>query len=343
MAQPADLKRLHAWLQTALEIELAVIPPYLVALLSIELPGNRVPAELIRSVMIEEMLHLALVANVMNAVGARPRLDRNAIPEFPLTLTFEGKPFRDRAFPVDLAPFSAATIDTFLQIEAPRQTHAANMFSVELGVPAPTVGEFYSKIEDLLVELDAEGGLFRSGTSQISQDYYWAGGGRIVEVTDLATAREALDLVIAQGEGAPQPATSEAAGFTHQMTTGHYFRFLEIAKGRFFGEDDDPAGDPTGATIAVDFSATYPVKVSPKAADYPAGSPLAKLNDDFNRRYTAMLRQLEEAFNGSPRTLYTAIMDSMHELTPLAHEMMKLPTGEPDGSVGCPTFEWMDS
>lgn len=343
MTQSSDLGRLHQWLQTALELELAVIPPYLVALLSIELPGNRAPAELIRSVMIEEMLHLALVANVMNAVGARPRLDRRAIPSYPLTLTFEGKPFRDRAFPIDLAPYSEAAIDTFLKIEMPREIHALNNFAVEIDVPALTVGEFYSKIEDLLSTLDAMGGLFKPDSSQIAQDFYWSGGGRIIQVTNLTTARAALDLVITQGEGAPQPTTAQAAGFGSTMTIGHYYRFLEIAKGRLFKKGDDPTGDPTGDPISVDFAAAYPVKVNATAADYPAGSPLAKLNDDFNRRYTAMLRQLEEAFNGYPKTLYTAIMDSMHELTPLAHDMMKLKTGDPDGSVGCPTFEWVDS
>ena len=70
MAAENDKQTLLAWLQTALELELATIPPYLVALLSIQLPGNRASAEIIRSVMMEEMLHLVLVANVLNAVGA---------------------------------------------------------------------------------------------------------------------------------------------------------------------------------------------------------------------------------------------------------------------------------
>ena len=56
-ASPRNRATLLQWLQMALEIELATIPPYLVALLSIKLPKNREPAELIRGVMVEEMLH----------------------------------------------------------------------------------------------------------------------------------------------------------------------------------------------------------------------------------------------------------------------------------------------
>src|ERR1700730_14982726 len=103
MSEQHDKATLFAWLQTALELELATIPPYLIALLSIKLPSNREPAELIRSVMVEEMLHLALVANVINALGGEPRLNKKAIPHYPLHMRFEGSVFRDRQFSINLA------------------------------------------------------------------------------------------------------------------------------------------------------------------------------------------------------------------------------------------------
>jgi hypothetical protein len=49
----------------------------------------------------------------------------------------------------------------------------------------------------------------------------------------------------------------------------------------------------------------------------------------------------KEAMNGTPKTLYTAIMNGMHSLTPVAHEMMKLPLDEDPAHTGCPTFEWL--
>ena len=347
MPEQPDKAKLLAWLQTALELELATIPPYLVALLSIKLPGNREPAELIRSVMIEEMLHLALVANLINSLGARPRLNRHAIPHYPLRMRFEGGEFEDRQFPINLAPFSADAIETFMKIEQPLQRAPVRAtLAVGIDVPALTIGEFYSSIVTLLEALEqgSRSTIFiGEAHRQIQQDYYWSGGGKIVAVHNLASAKEAMALVIAQGEGAwPQPDAS-AAGFGDAVRMGHYYRFKEIACKRRYQASDDPAGLPTGAPISVDYSAVYPIKMNARASDYPPGSRLSNLNTAFNIRYTAMLLELNEVMNGTPKTLYTAIMDSMHELTPTAHEMMKVVIdGDPQGYTGCPTFDWVE-
>src|SRR5438445_6847693 len=69
---------LQEHLQWAIELEHSTIPPYLCALYSIEAGHNAEAAEVLSSVMVEEMLHLTLADNLVNAVGGRPRLD---IPE----------------------------------------------------------------------------------------------------------------------------------------------------------------------------------------------------------------------------------------------------------------------
>ena len=345
---PNDRSTLLSWLQTALEIELATIPPYLVALLSIKLPANREPAELIRSVMVEEMLHLTLVANVINAVDGRPRLDKSAIPTYPLQMNFQGQAFCDRRFPIDLAPFGSDSIGTFLKIEEPQrlEPRIGAMLVEEMNVPGLTIGEFYSNIVALLDDLEkkAPGQLFVGDPKrQVSQDYYWSGGGQIVAVRDLASAKVALDLVISQGEGAwPKPDDSASTGFGKPLEMGHFFRFNEIACARRYKRSDDPTGPPSGEPIEVDYSAVYPIKVNPKRDDYAPGTKLFELNELFNRKYTTMLSQLQEALSGAPKTLYTAIMDSMHGLTPIAHEIMKIPVDGTVGSpTGCPTFDWV--
>lgn len=124
---------------------------------------------------------------------------------------------------------------------------------------------------------------------------------------------------------------------------GHYFRFSEIFHHQRYTPTDDPAGDPNGDRFPVDYNAVYPFKVNARSEDYASGTPLAILNEAFNSRYTAMLKQLEESCNGSPRTLYTAINDGMHTLAPLALQMMKISIdGDPQDRTGCPTFEWLD-
>jgi hypothetical protein len=70
-----DLHGLREALQAALELEHAVIPPYLYALYSLAPDGSRAVAKIIRSVVDKDMLHLTLAANLLNAVGGRPVLD----------------------------------------------------------------------------------------------------------------------------------------------------------------------------------------------------------------------------------------------------------------------------
>jgi hypothetical protein len=338
--------QLLEWLQIAFALELATIPPYMIALLSIKLPANRAAAELIRSVMIEEMLHLALVANVMNAVGGTPLLDSSVIPKYPLEMNFKGEAFADRRFPVNLERFGETAIVTFMKIEQPAPPpKRPDLLSLSLDVPGLTIGEFYGKIRDLLTELNATAPekLFIGNPShQIDPDYYWSGGGEIIVVTELKSALAALEIVISQGEGSwPKPKTPEATGFGETFDMGHYFRFSEIYYGRRYKREDDLTKPPTGDGLDVDYGASYPIATNPSSGLYPAGSRLAELNDSFNRTYTEMILQLSEAVSGTPKVLYTAIMNGMHSLTPIAHEMMKSPIDGDSKRTGCPTFEWL--
>jgi hypothetical protein len=351
MSDPAtDAKKavLLDRLQLALELEWSTLPPYLVALLSIKLPGNREAADLIRGVAMEEMLHFALVANVINALGGKPRIDQAALPTYPLLMTFEGKMFADRRFPIDLAPFSADVIETFMKIEQPQQPKIKlNWLRAEIDVPAPTIGEFYAGLVTLLEELDAAlpDALFVGDPAhQLEADYFWAGGGKITVVTGLASAKVALAMVIEQGEGAwPWSPDAFAAVAGAPLAMGHYYRFSEIHHQRHYVAGDDPHAPPSGPPLQVDYAAVFPIRKNAKATDYPAGSEAASLNDAFNRRYTMVLRQLEQAINGEPKALYTAIMNGMHGLTSLARQLMATPVdGNQAGETACPTFEWLD-
>src|SRR6266478_7380938 len=132
-----SLESLREHLQWAIELEHSTIPPYLCALYSIE-PGKNLEAvEVISSVVVEEMLHLTLAANLLNAVGGRPRL---AIPKmmrgYPRPL-----PHGDRSFEIFLLRFCPEAIETFLKVEQPSLT----------GAPPEsdnyeTIGQFYDAI-----------------------------------------------------------------------------------------------------------------------------------------------------------------------------------------------------
>ena len=341
------LLKLHAWLQNALELEFATIPPYLVALLSIKLPTNREPAELIRSVMIEEMLHLALVANVMNAVGVAPRLDASTVPHYPIEMKFEGRRFRNREFPINLEPFSLSAITTFMKIEEPEQPQMrAQSLSLEMNVPALTIGEFYRQIIELLTEIEREApgelfvgvriGSFRGITIGRAEAHCTRS---TISTRRFARLISSSHKVRARGLSA---AGADGANMESYLTMGHYYRFSEIFHRRRYRATDDPSAPPTGEPMPVDYEAVYPMKVNPQSADYPPGSELERLNLSFNRRYARMLINLRDALSGAPKALYASIMDGMHALTPIAHSMMKISLEAEPSRVGCPTFEWRE-
>ena len=140
----------RAALQTAIELEHSTIPPYLYALYSLVAGTNEAVAAIIKSVVIEEMLHLALAANVLNALGGAPELDRpDLIPRYPGALP--GSVESDLV--VGLAPCSLAVVhDVFMAIEYPED---AKDFPTQLvEAPGPlTIGQYYRRIKEAIVVL----------------------------------------------------------------------------------------------------------------------------------------------------------------------------------------------
>jgi len=101
-------------LQTAILIEHSTIPPYLTALYSIKDGTNASASQIIRSVAVEEMLHMIMVCNVMNAVSIQPSVNRpQNYPTYPMKLPMNVDFF------VGLETFSTNSIATFIAIESP--------------------------------------------------------------------------------------------------------------------------------------------------------------------------------------------------------------------------------
>lgn len=349
MSLAAKKDNLCTLLQTAIELEWSTIPPYLTALLSIKKEANRIVANVIRSVMMEEMLHMVMVGNLISSLGGKVRLDSKNLPSYPLRLEFQGKPFKDRNFDVNLAAFSQETIQTFLKIEMPTSLIEHNLMLFELTdieVPGVTIGDFYNRlitdIENLCKEFSETDIFTGDPKKQVGEQYYWSGVGKPVVITDLATAKNALEVVIRQGEGAGDSVVADDSDyFTKLDAVAHYFRFNEIASGRLYRSSDKPHDPPSGDVFPIDYSAVYPIKQNPRHADYAGGSKLSTLNETFNRQYSLMITQLETAFNGTPSVMFDAVLNGMRAITSIALEMMATPIeNDPKGRNGTPSFEW---
>lgn len=329
-------------LQTAVELELATIPPYLTALFSIQPGTNGAAARIIRSVMMEEMLHMLLAGNVLTAVGGQVKLGQANTPAYPLQMSFKGQSFKNRQFDIDLAALSIDSIDVFMQIELPDNWPTEQKARELIEIPGYTIGEFYNGIKNDLKQLCDEFGEQNVFTgkkeNQLTEEYFWRGGGAPIIVTNMETASQAIDLIVEQGEGASAENVNDFFG---SGEVPHYFRFGEIYYGRFYQPDDDPYQPPTGDILDVNYNAVYPIKKSCKSSDFTDFPELAYLNNLFNVNYTNMLQQLEEGFNGNPPAFYTAILNGMHKLTPIAYNLVQMPIpGDPQGRHAAPSFEW---
>jgi hypothetical protein len=327
-----DVHGVRAALQAAIELEHGVIPPYLYALYSLVPGANDAVAGTLRSVVNEEMLHLALAANLLNAVGGRPALGTpRMLPRYPGPLPGTV----DDGLLVGLAPFSVALVrDVFMRIEQPE--HALGFGSPGASASDPlTIGQFYRRIRTTLVSL-GEGAFTGRRHHQVTTNLMPG----TVPVTGVASACQAIDTIIDQGEGTLS-SPMEVTG----PDVAHYYRFAEIVYGRRLIRN--PAAGPAtppdqrylydGAPVPVDPSAVRGAPVNPTMAGYPAGSAARQACQAFNYSYTSLLKALHAAFNGTPRELTSAI-GLMGSLQQQALDMM---SGVTTGGVPAgPTFEW---
>ncbi|GJM63628.1 ferritin-like protein [Persicobacter diffluens] len=348
------LEDLYDYLYAAIQLEHATIPPYLTAMYSIMPEHNLEAYNLIRVVVVEEMLHLTLSANILNAIGGTPDLSRaDFCPLYPAYL-----PSGETDFTVSLEKFSKNCIETFLNIERPakspekvgKQPHFLKKPLKEMGgnYILPTVqhddgehyhfysiGEFYHAIEEGLEKIAAEIGedaLFCGDASkQITSDFYYSGGGEIITVTDLASAKAAIRLISEQGEG------YEGGIFDYEGELAHYYRFEQLILGKYYHPGDE-AGKPSGEPLDIDWNAVYPILTNARLEDYPENSEVRRAAADFNQVYKTFLDKLTKAFNGAPETLIPAVSD-MFVIKDKMYQIVRNPAPGTAGNNAAPTFE----
>ena len=347
--------REHLWnlLIEASQVEHLIMCQYLYASFSLKTgPDEGLTAEqagavarwreVLTGIAIEEMLHLALVANVMTAIGAAPSLSR---PNFPRRSEYlpPGVQFA-------LLPFGDAALTHFLYLERPEGMERADAVGFVPGPPPDpvaadelmprlqnfaTVGHLYRGIEEGLSHLAARLGervLFAGPPrAQATPDLFrWP---QLIAVTDLASARAAIDEIIEQGEGA-----------RGDWRPAHYGRFLGIWEEYQSLRKQDPDFEPARPVIPAftrqPFDATEP---QPLLTD-PVTQRVA---ESFNLAYEVLLQLLTRFFTHTDetdeqlRSLVEAAFGLMAGvMRPLAGALTAMPVGpEHPGRTAGPTFE----
>src|SRR5918999_376624 len=223
----------------AAELEHGIMCQYLFAAFSLKQHADEglEPEELeavtrwrrtIAHIATEEMLHLALVQNVLSAIGAAPHLTRPNLPapahHYPAGVSLTLVPFGERALqhfmflerPEGMALEGAEGIDAPVHEAVPLMAEGDIVPQLQ---DFATVGHLYRSIEQGLVHLAdkfGERNLFVGPprAQATSTDFRWP---ELVAVTDPASAQRALDTILEQGEGA-----------RGHWEAAHFGQFVEI-------------------------------------------------------------------------------------------------------------------
>lgn len=328
IANLGTIDGLRDTLQNAIMLEHSTIPTYLYALYSIKPGSNQAISNLIHSIVIEEMLHMGIACNILNAIGGSPVINQPGfIPSYPGPLPGGV----ETGLIVPLAGLSLDLVyNVFMEIEEPEDP-----LNFPQGGAAPeeepiTIGQFYAAIK---AQIEQFGDSIFTGNpnNQVPLSQNWPDA-NVPTINSAASAMAAIDLIVEQGEG------TSTSPLDLEGDLAHYYRYAEI----YYGKTLVPIPDPpyysySGAPITLDPDGVQPVVQNPKEADYPVDSPARNQCHTFNSTYTDLLNSLNLTFNGSPGTLNTAI-GIMVTLEQQATSLMAVPLG--NGQNAGPSFEY---
>jgi rubrerythrin len=328
---PSALESLREDLQYAIELEHATIPPYLTALYSILEGTNDAIRGILRSVVMQEMLHMAMAGNILAAIGGRPDLTKpEFLPIYPTKL-----PFDIGHMDVSLAPFSIDLVhDVFLKIEEPEDpidfTVGADAVIAALTQKEfQTIGEFYADIRARLELISKSQEIFNTRAYQVER---LAGA---FPVRNLADAIRAVAMIVQQGEGTT---ASPLQGSGSELA--HFYRFEEIVKGASLVADPlaEHGYSYSGRPIPFDPRGVIPILTNCRITDLPDDSRARYLAQEFDSLYAATLSRLESAYRGDDSRPLLALMFNMKIV---AQKLTSTPIpGSNPPRYAAPTFEW---
>jgi len=292
----------------------------------------------------QEMLHLALVQNLLTAVGAAPRLTR---PNFPMPAYAYPAGVR-----IELVPFGEAALRHFAFLERPEGMDVEDAKGFEAmaeAIPLPhdgpdgivpslqefdTIGQLYRSIqaglEYLAGRLGPERLFVGPPDAQATEEHFrWP---ELVAVTDLDSARRAIDTIVEQGEGA-----------RGDWRDAHFGRLVAVLDELLELKQADPGFEPARPVIAANVRPQPTGVVVPLITD--PGTTRAM--DLLNVVYEVLLQLLSRYFahtDESPeqlRVLADVSVGLMYTaIKPLAAVVTVMPVGteHPRVTAG-PAFE----
>lgn len=320
-------------LRAAVTLEFATIPPYLCALWSIK--DNMHPvAKSIREIVQEEMLHMALVSNLLASMGELSNINTN-VPSYPGPLpggVHEG-------LIVGLSGLTKEALSDFMWIERPVEVvpinhpysdHSdvknENVLQFSNNKSATTIGEFYDEILEAFRCLNPE----MTPDNQISGPLAWTVAQEISDVEFI------IKLIQEQGEGSGV----ETVASTDANDLSHYYRFLEVFTGNKLKWNKRTHAFDVVSKMT--FPETWPVAKVPEG-----GHKREDVSDEvwyylegFDTVYTILINQLAVAWTSGGQESLVHAYETMFTLEKFALPLMKIRTPYGGGETYAPNFRY---
>jgi hypothetical protein len=303
-----DIAWLRQALQSAVALEQSTLPLYTAAMLSLEVQ-NYPTYNAIRSVLMEEMVHMAIAANMLAAIGGTPNI-RDLDPGYPRRGLPGGV---EPDLEVGLARLSRPQLRNFMRLEAPffllPEQYRAESY--------PTIDQLYVAIKDAIADnayavrrAFAVGGPANQVGDNIGfSTFVPAPGADAVALLDAG-----IDEIIARGEGSTSGTIQ--AGTAYQNEESHYGKFAELWYGARY-EPPDPAVPLSPATESQYFRGDpipWPAVINTLAVPTDGYARILELDPDgpavlaslqtFDAAYSGMLLSLHNMWNGPVEALW---------------------------------------
>ena len=322
---------LQKQLQIGLQLELATIPLYATSLYSIADGCNTEVSRTIRGILMQEMLHMALVGNIMNAMKIDIKLLIDS-PEVAPVYPSIGLPgCVHPSLKVYLSKASLIHIYNVLQIlEKPHLSCATDQTEIALN----TIGQFYNEIEQCIEKLGDQVFEDKEGL-QVS--WPWTPSkliGELVQVKDARTALKAINEIVEQGEGASpiDPTVADSNQY------GHYYRLMEIiCQKNLVAKLNDTHYSYSGRDIPFDSNGVWPMRDNPSQKDI-TGNCYTEARA-FHTTYRRLLKELQATFSGEPEKIKSAL-GVMESLLVHAKRVMRVPHDPVIGETCGPVWDY---
>src|SRR5215470_1940610 len=277
----------------------------------------------------EEMLHWAVVQNLLTAVGSAPYVSRPHMPH-----QAGGYP---PGVQLRLLPFGEAALQHFAYLERPAGVERADAEGFEPAGPPPppmsheevvprgqdfaTQGHLYRSVERGFAHLADKLGEDRLfiGPAFQQADEATFGWPDLRPITDLAGANRAIERIVEQGEGA-----------TGDWATAHYGRFLEVLSDYLTMRKQDPGFEPAYPVVAAGVRGVEGIEPDVYITDPTTGG----CSDLFNAVYELVLQMIARYFAFGHETpeqrqvLASAAVGLMFgAIKPLGLMLARLPVG----------------